>query len=86
MSEHAPDITAGGKANANFVAKMRVDYPELQDKIPVGCKDCSSAWLLAFRGRANRLEACPAREEVAIELAGKLVTQHFCHLPTDSEE
>ncbi len=86
MSEHVPDITPGGIANADFVAKMRADPLELQDKIPVDCKDCSSAWLFAFRGRANRLKDCPGREAETMEFAGKLVTQYFCHLPTSSKK
>jgi len=86
MSEYEPDITPGGKANADFVASMSEDHPELAESIPVQCLECSSAWLHALRGRANRLENCPGRKNETMEFAGKLVTQYFCHLPSGSEK
>lgn len=86
MSEHLSDTTPGGKANTDFVASTREDHPELIGSIPDQCLGCSSACLHALRGRAERLENCPGREEVTIEFAGKLVAQHFCHLPTGSKK
>ena len=86
MPEHLSDVTPGGKANANFVASMQEDHPKLAKSIPNQCLGCSSAWLHALRGRADRLKDCPGREEVIIEFTGELVAQHFCHLPTDSEK
>ena len=92
MPEHLSDITPGGKANADFVAAMQEKYSDqelysdLVGLIPNRCIGCSSAWSHVDRNQVDKLLDCPGREEVTTEFAGKLVVQHFCHLPTGSEK
>jgi hypothetical protein len=83
MAEAEPQ-SAGAQANAEFVTKMRAEHPELQDQIPVDCKDCSTAWQQALRGRADRLQGCQGHfEETIPSQATDLAkfTVMLCHLP-----
>lgn len=81
MPETEPEVTAGARANTNFIASMQEQHPELAELVPEQCSECSSAWLHALRDRVDRLTDCPGREEVTAEITGKLVTRHFCRLP-----
>ena len=87
MSEIEPKVISLDNPNTRFVASMREEHPGLAKQIPAGCMDCSTAWLMALRGRADRLNGCIGRKEETVESErmGKF-TVMLCHFQSGAKK
>ena len=74
-----PESTSPGTvANQEFINSLRDLHPELEEHVPDNCKDCSTAWLFALRGRdEERVFACPGH---GVKEIGSLAVV-TCRLP-----
>lgn len=75
MNDTGTEKNPGTTANEAFVANMREQYPELEEQIPEGCRDCSTAWSRLSRGHAEKLDECLGR---STEMVGSVAVM-MCH-------
>ena len=91
MPEKEP-LTAGARADANFVARMKTEHPELIALIQEGCLGCSAAWDRTLNGQADRVAKCLGlsmettrlEEPDGPEDLGQFALK-LCHLPHGRE-